>query len=477
MQKYLSRVEFWIALFFVVRLIGITNPPLEAGHNWRQVTGLMVARNFVEVDASILYPRVDDNNGASGIIGMEFPLMNYLYFVVAECFGYTHWYGRLLNLIVSSFGLFYFSKIVSRFFDQRVALASTILLASSIWFAFSRKMMPDTFCVSLMFVGLYYALRYLDHRRWLDLFLYTTFVSLAMLSKIPAGIYLGVVFVAIAAVNTNVKYKSYLGIATLPPLAVVYFWYFVWNVQLSQEYGNWYNLGKPFLTGLTELTSNLNKVLENFYFNSFSSYLAFLCVVAGLVLMIKDRKKFLFIAFLSVFIPFLVYMAKSGFYFYHHSYYIIPFVPVMALVAGYGVSKIRNSWVFSVLLLLCTIESIANQQHDFFVKDSERYKMKLEAVADSLSDRNDLIAINGNGNPQLIYLSHRKGWNCDDSQLSDSLYVQSLADKGCRYLFINKHTFTGELKWPVVYSDFDFSIYRTGEAKPVKQAGLPLRTK
>ena len=79
----LNNVWIWILLFFLIRLIGITNPPLEMTHNWRQVTGLMVARNFLEVDNNILYPRIDDNGGQTGIIGMEFPTLNYLHYVVA----------------------------------------------------------------------------------------------------------------------------------------------------------------------------------------------------------------------------------------------------------------------------------------------------------------------------------------------------------------------------------------------------------
>ncbi|NLL29032.1 MAG: hypothetical protein GX259_09570 [Bacteroidales bacterium] len=63
MSKYFNKIEFWIVIFFLVRLIGITNPPLEIGHNWRQVTGLMVSRNYLEVEPNILYPRIDDNNG------------------------------------------------------------------------------------------------------------------------------------------------------------------------------------------------------------------------------------------------------------------------------------------------------------------------------------------------------------------------------------------------------------------------------
>ena len=66
----LKDIRFWIVLLFTVRLFGITNPPLEVGHNWRQTTVTMVARNFLEVDNDVLYPRVDIAGEKTGITGM-----------------------------------------------------------------------------------------------------------------------------------------------------------------------------------------------------------------------------------------------------------------------------------------------------------------------------------------------------------------------------------------------------------------------
>ena len=102
---YFRDIRFWIILFFFIRLIGITNPPLEIGHNWRQTTVTMVSRNFLETDNNIFYPRIDIAGNKTGITGMEFPLFNYLTYLVSEIFGYQHWYGRLINLIISSLGL------------------------------------------------------------------------------------------------------------------------------------------------------------------------------------------------------------------------------------------------------------------------------------------------------------------------------------------------------------------------------------
>jgi hypothetical protein len=441
MKGLFKRIEFWIIIFFLIRLIGITNPPLEIGHSWRQVTGLMVARNFLEVDASILYPRIDDNNGNSGIIGMEFPSMNYIHFLVSKSLGYAHWYGRLINLIISSFGLFFFYKLIRLAnFQERIAFISTILLASSIWFMFSRKMMPDTYCISIIFMGLYYGIRYLKEKKAYQILLYTLLSSLAVLSKIPAGIFLTIPAIYLFNNRIEFKEKAVLVAATLPSLVLTYLWYFNWNLKLSSEYGNWYNLGLPVKTGLTDIILNLDKAIYNFYFAAFSSYIVFAIFIIGIILMFIRKDRNMIIIFILLFAAFILYIFKSGFYFYHHNYYIIPFVPVMALVAGYALSLIERKWILLTLLILGVGESIANQQHDFFVKESEKYKMSIEQIMKSVSHKDDLILINGNGNPQLIYLSHRKGWNCSDAQLSDTSFINSIIDKNCKFIVINKHS-------------------------------------
>ena len=69
-------------------------PPIEVGHNWRQSTVLMVARNFFEGPFDLMHPKVDMAGDLSGITGMEFPLLNALHAGWAHLFGWSDWYGR-----------------------------------------------------------------------------------------------------------------------------------------------------------------------------------------------------------------------------------------------------------------------------------------------------------------------------------------------------------------------------------------------
>lgn len=83
----------YIVVFFLLRLIFTTQPPIEYQHTWRQSTGLMYARNFVETDASFFHPRIDDNAGGSGILVLEAPVMYYGMYLLSIPFGYQDWYG------------------------------------------------------------------------------------------------------------------------------------------------------------------------------------------------------------------------------------------------------------------------------------------------------------------------------------------------------------------------------------------------
>ena len=74
----LTDIRFWILFFFILRLVGITNAPLEIGHNWRQALTSMIARNFLEGNPNLLYPRIDMAGNQTGIIGSELPFYNYL---------------------------------------------------------------------------------------------------------------------------------------------------------------------------------------------------------------------------------------------------------------------------------------------------------------------------------------------------------------------------------------------------------------
>lgn len=472
LTKYIFDARLVILFFFIIRLFGITNPPLERNHNWRQVSTNMYARNFLEVDNDIRYARVDMAGNLTGITAKEFPFFNYLIYGTAKIFGWQHWYGRLISLIMSSFGVWFFYRLVREYLSDEWDFPAMLVLLAGIWFGHSRIIMPDTFAVSLVLGGLYFGLKYLDKGKWWRLLLFFLFATLGAMSKLPSGYLLAVLifpifgkaknfpsFENLQSLNTR---KISLSIFGAILLAICGYWYFKWIPYLVETYGYEHYYLRDIWTGTKQIFADLGETAERFYISAPKSYVAFAMYVFGIFCMIwKKQKRLLYVFGLLSFV-FLLYMFKAGESFYHHNYYIIPFAPVLALVAGYGLRQITNSKFRWLLILIILAEGIGNQQDAFCIKDSELPKLELEKIADSFSERNDLVAFYQDaGNPQEMYFAHRKGWVSKHSELMDDKFRAAIENGGCKFIFINKKTWPGgDLKEEVIFENEHYLVYK-----------------
>lgn len=463
MKSSLHDIRFWIILFFIIRLYGITNPPLEVAHNWRQTTVTMAARNFLETDSNILYPRIDIAGEKSGITGMEFPFLNYLIYLVSLVFGYAHWYGRLINLVVSSFGIFYFYKIVARYFNPSIAFKAAFVLIFTVWFNYSRKIMPDTFSMSFVLAGIYYGLNYLDQKQtFKNLFLFFLCTLIGVLSKLPSA-YLLIVFLFFLVdkkltTRTRILFFSFMALSML----FVAIYYFYWVPYLTETFGfRHFFMGKSISKGIVETFLHLDQVSEKFYQEALQM-IGFAVFMGGAIIaIIKKDKKMLWVFGLCSF-AFSVIVFKAGFVFYHHSYYIIPYAPVMALLAAYAIEQITNTKLVWALLLLIAFENILNKWNDYQLKPDHAAMLNLEKDLDVFSNRSDLILINSHKVPTPMYFAHRKGWLNTNEAILNGNYIQSLKEKGLRYIVILKKVFGTkiDLTYSKVFECEDYAIYK-----------------
>jgi len=432
--------EYWwyIVVFFIIRLYGITDPPLEIQHSWRQCTGLMIARNFLSIDANILYPRVNESCGTSNIIAGEFQLLSYLHYLLSLHLGYEHWYGRFINLIFSSIGLALYGYLITNLFNKKIARNSVLALLASCWFIFSRKMMPDTFCISLVLISFYFAYQYWNTKIWYHLVLFFIFLTLGGLSKIPAVIYYTIPLYLLVFKKNPTTIK--LAFLTAISSAIVFIWYFMWGPYVSITYGNWTNLGKPLLEGIIDIISHPRETMFNVIFHSFSSYILFTIVLWGIYTLIRKNEKHVWLPIVMISAIFSLYIFKAGYFFYHHNYYMIPFIPVLAFIIAYGLNHSKNKLIL-FLFLAGIIESIANQQHDFRIKASELYKLTLKSKLDSIDKSKNIpkILINTNSNPQQLYLANRNGCYINESEMTDTIKLNSYRNKKYKWLIIDKN--------------------------------------
>lgn len=456
-------IRIWIVLFFFIRLYGINFPPLETLHNWRQTTVAMVARNFLEDDSNIFFPRVDFAGDKTGITGMEFPLFNYIIYLVSEFFGYQHWYGRLINLIFSSVGVWFFYKTVLLHFNKRLAFYASIILLSSVWFVYSRKIMPDTFSMSMVLMGFYYAYIFLMKKRnYGFLVLYGFFTLCGLLSKLPSFPILSLLIPLLFMSQAKNKDKVYFVIVSISILIPVCYWYFVWVPHLVEKFGFWhFFMGKPIEVSIYELSRHLGPALEKFY-DSALKFIGFAVFVFGLFSAVKAAKKELILIFAISFIAFLVVVLKSGVTFATHDYYMIPFAPIMALIAGYGLECIPNGKVVLLLLIGIVVENIANKQHDFRIKEKNERLLALEDILDLHLADSALVFINSGPIPTPMYFAHRKGWIGDNAFVKKESNIEQMKFSGLKGIVILKRTFGTDIQLPYeeVYNSEDYRIYR-----------------
>jgi hypothetical protein len=172
---------------------------------------------------------------------------------------------------------------------------------------------------------------------------------------------------------------------------------------------------------------------------------------------------------LLCFPAFLMVVLVSGCNFAYHTYYIIPYVPIMALLAGVGVKAVRPRSLLILILAAVCIEGIAARQNDFRIKSRNLALLHLESDLDSCSSRNALIAVNGSGSPTAIYFAHRKGWSLHNDEILNKSFVENLRQRGLQYIVIMNHVFGAApitLELPVLIKKDAYTIYTLSGQSP-----------
>lgn len=452
-------IRFWILIFFLIRLIGIQNPPLETGHNWRQSLTNMTTRNLERDNWDMLHPRTDMAGEKSGIFGAEFPIYNLLCAIFNYLFGYSHAQGRWISLLFSSLAIWCFYLTIKNIENEKIAFSAAIVLSVSIWFSFSRKIMPDVFSVSLMLIAVYIIQRYLASHKGFLLLFGGGIAALAMLSKLPSVLFAVLLIMPILRPDLSLKQKGLiLGTACIA-IGIAGLWYFQHVPNLVHTYGFALYFPKSLSEGWHEVSLHLPELWEKFYFSALHSWLAFAFCILGSIALIKKKEIYSFLILLAFVGVLGIFILKTGAVFPLHNYYIIPFVPVMAWLCAKGLSLLPDKAVPLVLILI-SAEGILNQQHDFFIKEKETYKLRLPHIAAAHSMPEDLWVMSGGPGPQRLYFADRKGWPAEASQYEDSTYMQDKIQKGAKFFMLDVNEPTGaQFPWKVAYEDRDWRLY------------------
>ncbi|MFN5295922.1 MAG: hypothetical protein ACK5BL_10360, partial [Flavobacteriales bacterium] len=111
------------------------------------------------------------------------------------------------------------------------------------------------------------------------------------------------------------------------------------------------------------------------------------------------------------------------------------------------------------ILVVGFIESVANQQHDFFIKPASFHKLQLKSIANDVSKSEDLVALVSNGNPNEFYFLNRKGWLVEPGQCS-APHLQDLTNRGCRFLLVPRERLPIDIPYSVAFDYEHYVVYQ-----------------
>jgi 4-amino-4-deoxy-L-arabinose transferase-like glycosyltransferase len=132
----------------------IADPPLGY-HQWRESDTMTVAANYAFENMDFFRPRVDVRGNGDGVVGMEFPLYSWVSAWTLRAFGHSHVWPRLLTVtggVVLLFAIRRLAREVTG--DRRVSdLAMLAALASPLLWFYGRKIQPDVWACALAVLG------------------------------------------------------------------------------------------------------------------------------------------------------------------------------------------------------------------------------------------------------------------------------------------------------------------------------------
>lgn len=427
-------VVLLIAIYFTIT---ISHTWITGLHTWRQSDVASVARNFASVNMNIFYPRVSVYHSISlpaslsGVVGMEFPLYN---FIVALMYKFSHvqWLGfaKLLSAACSLSIVYLLCLILRKDTEGKSKFDLPILLciaySMKYFMSMSCAIMPEMLGLFLAVLGFYY---YYDRQRRSAALYFSIFCfSLSFLIR-PYFIFFGIPILCDFIYHLRHSWRDSLrllgaGVTILLPFVL---WYFYWvpNLNSSTPLGGYFYMGSSVYQNVLQYPQNLfgqtKELLCSYFMFIFSPFFIY-----GIWCVFKCRRmnskayflscRLLIVAAASYFILPLV----IGNHFSPHFYFLAAEFPAILLFSFYGLyalcfsSKFSRVGIiaFSVLFFLnfTWIIVYASRLGDLKVGRNIALLINNNNAISKIINPHDAVALVGTKNPVYLYVLHHRGW-------------------------------------------------------------------
>lgn len=401
------------------------NLPPQSIHVWRQCSTLTVARNFYEEGMNPLQPRIDQRFDTNGVTGMQFPAYEFLVALDYQLVGFHHFVHRYVSFAIFMLGAWGIYELFLLLFSNRwaAALGAWSFCWSPELFFFGISALPDVLALTGSVWGICLFIFWFRKGGFSPYLLSLAATTIGGLSKIQ---YLVIGFpIAVLVLSEKRKYtwpKIWaLLVYALLSVGITLAWY-RYAAQLIHASGlTDYDLGfappPDFVWAARVAWHNAVSEIPELILN----YATFTYFALGVYVCFKDRR------WKSPwFLPLLVWaVAVLAYYLIEirkmsaHSYYLLPFLPlllVFAVLGGLFLKESRYRWLFVLLLMAQPIVAFFRiVPHRFWSPDkavprelyNEESRKRLEGAAP-----NDKLCIVGADDSRTVYFYylHKKGF-------------------------------------------------------------------
>jgi 4-amino-4-deoxy-L-arabinose transferase-like glycosyltransferase len=470
---YLAVILLFI---FVTRLPYINNSPAEAGELWREADTESIARNFIKYPFSI-FPQFNYDGTPPNFVQLEFQVTTLLIAGLYRIFGVHYWLARLVPLSFFMLSTYFLYRLAARIYTSPQALAVGLVYAVlPLSLFFSRAIMPEPALLCFYIAGYYYFVKWLNDERFGTLMRAAVCTCLAVSQKPP------VAFVGLAMLVLCVgKYKQrvfkqwqlyvFAAVALIPPAI-----YFIAAKNVADV---------PFVSRIASrhllpdmLSSFASPVAAAFYKDALprAFTLPFL-VFAALGFLFSFRRQDRPILWLSLAMLLEVAAVVSVIKF---MYYLMLFVPVVALLSGKFLGVLwHKTYTDKILLLsLLAVMFIKSYQQiePRFVTESDY--IRGAAIINKYTKPGDLTVVS-TFEPALLSLSDRAGWRANLAYygfipVGPAPEVTWFIRNGADYFLVFKNSINGDDGSYLRYLDAhynkkqvsaDFTLYLLHEPK------------
>lgn len=453
-----NKFLLYLLLIFTVLQAPLLLTPPDRTHTWRQCDTAAVARNFQEENPNIFTPRIDARKNTNGITGMEFPLFNYIVFLSYKAFGFSHSTGKWISFIFGILCLILFHRLVLLLkFDLAMANISTMMMAAStLFFHYSGKVMPETTALFLHLSSLVIFIKALSigNEKEENISIVLVIFSAVLLSFSAlvrpyhsiAGLFMAYLAFKKFGWSFMRKWEAYL-FFILAGSPFVY-WYFVYVPYLNQINNlNTFYLG----TGLGDVISMilggrfdfLRMILKVFPEDTIGWGEAII-FIAGIFCIVKTKftgvRQEIWAVVIFVITYIIIITFKTGDHYFGHTYYLFGIVPYYPLIVAWLTLSIFNYWKlnskkWSLILVAIIFIGFAGKfgykySRDHYPTDA----IEAGKIVDTVVPIGEKVGVNDGGKPIKLYYFHRKGWALSLEDMLNPAIVQSLKDKKLQYL-------------------------------------------